>query len=209
MSIAEKLTTIAENEQNVYFAGKNQGYNEGFEGGLTAGYSLGYTEGETAGKEEANETMYSIIDRTGTELNINASALGNGAFYNWTKLTKARLPLGQDFYAYSFRACTGLTTVDIGDPTRTDIYISSADLYIATNTFNGCSALTTLILRPNIVATLHATGAFTGTPILSGTGHIYVPASKLNEYRSATNWSSFADQIRAIEDYPEITGGAV
>ena len=157
------------------------------------------------------ETFYSVIGRTGTELRTNASRFGNGAFYNWTKLTKAVLPLGQMFLGYSFRACTGLTTVDIGDPTRTDIYTTSnsEDLYFATNSFNGSSALSTLILRPNIVAKLQATGAFTSTPINSGTGYIYVPSALVDSYKSATNWSSYADQIRAIEDYPEITGGAV
>lgn len=191
--------------ENGYTEGKNQGYTEG----KNQGYTEGYSEGEFAGKEQVNEIMYSIIDRTGTELNINASTFGNGAFYNWTTLEKARLPLGQLFVAYSFRACSGLMTLDVGDPARTDIYTNAESLYFRTNSFNGASSLTSLILRPNIVAGLQSTSAFTGTPILSGTGYIYVPASKLNEYRSATNWSSLADQIRAIEDYPEITGGAV
>lgn len=35
----------------------------------------------------------------------------------------------------------------------------------------------------------------------------YVPTSLVEEYKSATNWSIYAEQIRAIEDYPEITGG--
>lgn len=36
----------------------------------------------------------------------------------------------------------------------------------------------------------------------------YVPTSLVETYKSATNWSTYAEQIRAIEDYPEITGGA-
>ena len=36
----------------------------------------------------------------------------------------------------------------------------------------------------------------------------YVPTSLVDTYKSATNWSTYAEQIRAIEDYPEITGGA-
>ena len=36
----------------------------------------------------------------------------------------------------------------------------------------------------------------------------YVPTSLVEAYKSATNWSACAEQIRAIEDYPEITGGA-
>jgi hypothetical protein len=44
-------------------------------------------------------------------------------------------------------------------------------------------------------------------------GYIYVPKALLSDedetmdYRRATNWSTFASQFRAIEDYPEICGG--
>ena len=58
------------------------------------------------------------------------------------------------------------------------------------------------------MATLANTNAFTNTPIKSGAGYIYVPAALVDSYKAATNWSVYADQIRAIEDYPDITGGA-
>ena len=45
------------------------------------------------------------------------------------------------------------------------------------------------------------------TPIESGTGYIYVPASMVDAYKADEKWSVYANQIRAIEDYPEITGG--
>jgi hypothetical protein len=51
------------------------------------------------------------------------------------------------------------------------------------------------------------TNIFASTPIASGTGYIYVPAALVDSYKGATNWSTYAAQIRAIEDYPEITGG--
>ena len=37
--------------------------------------------------------------------------------------------------------------------------------------------------------------------------YAYVPASMLETYKAYTNWSSYPERIRAIEDYPEITGG--
>lgn len=74
--------------------------------------------------------------------------------------------------------------------------------------FSGCSALVTFIIRnTDTVPTLANTNAFTSTPIASGTGYIYVPSAMVDAYKAATNWSTYADQIRAIEDYPEITGG--
>lgn len=39
-------------------------------------------------------------------------------------------------------------------------------------------------------------------------GYIYVPAALIDEYKTATNWATFADQFRAIEDYPDICGEA-
>lgn len=37
-------------------------------------------------------------------------------------------------------------------------------------------------------------------------GFIYVPRKFVESYKVATNWSAFASQFRAIEDYPEICG---
>lgn len=75
------------------------------------------------------------------------------------------------------------------------------------STFYINTKLVTLIIRTQVVAKLDKTSAFTGTPIASGTGYVYVPSALVNSYKSATNWSTYADQIRAIEDYPDITGG--
>ena len=57
------------------------------------------------------------------------------------------------------------------------------------------------------MATLGGKGAFNMSPIASGTGYIYVPAALVDSYKAASNWSTYANQIRAIEDYPDICGG--
>ena len=98
----------------------------------------------------------------------------------------------------AFRGCYKLITVNL-----------SAATSIGDSAFMSCSALTTLILRSETIAILRSTNAFFGTPIKSGTGYIYVPAALVDTYKAATNWSTYANQIRAIEDYPEITGGEV
>lgn len=75
-------------------------------------------------------------------------------------------------------------------------------------TFNVCSALTELILRKsNSICTLSNVNAINNTPIGKGTGYVYVPSALVYSYKGNTNWSAFANQIRAIEDYPEICGG--
>ena len=50
---------------------------------------------------------------------------------------------------------------------------------------------------------------FDNTPIKAGYGYIYVPSSLVNTYKTATNWSTFADQIVSIDEYPKITFGTI
>lgn len=98
--------------------------------------------------------------------------------------------------AYALYGCAALALVDLPNATKVD-----------NNAFDGCTALQTVILRGNTVATLGATNVFNNTPIASGEGYIYFHAALVDSYKAATNWSTYASQIRAIEDYPDITGG--
>lgn len=71
--------------------------------------------------------------------------------------------------------------------------------------FNGCSSLDTLILGAQQVCTLGNVNAIpTGTPIRAGNGYIYVPKFLIEQYKSDSNWATFVNQFRAIEDYPEV-----
>lgn len=81
---------------------------------------------------------------------------------------------------------------------------------IAGDTFSGCGNLETLIFRKTdgITGSNNAS-ALKGTKIASGTGYIYVPSAKIEEYKATTNWANYAEQFRAIEDYPEICGVGV
>lgn len=163
-----------------------------------------------------------LIDRSITEIsNSRVTKIGNYAFYNCTKLTTADFSAVVDIGAFAFQGCTKLITADF--PVATNI--GSMAFYSCTSltttdfpaahtindqTFYGCTALTALIIRtPNQVCMLSNKNAFTSTPIASGTGYIYVPSTLVNSYKAATNWATYADQIRAIEDYPDITGGVV
>ena len=124
-----------------------------------------------------------------------ATSIGRSAFYACSKLTTADFPAATSIGSYAFYACSKLTTADFPAATSIGSYA-----------FNSCSALTALILRSGTMATLGGTGAFSSTPINSGTGYIYVPAALVDSYKAASNWSTYANQIRAIEDYPEICG---
>lgn len=91
---------------------------------------------------------------------------------------------------YAFASCTSLTTADF--PAATVIGLAA---------FYGCDALKALLLRGNNVCTLSFVNAFSSTAIASGTGYIYVPSALIEQYKAATNWSTYAAQFRALEAY--------
>ena len=67
--------------------------------------------------------------------------------------------------------------------------------------FYNCTKLSKFAL-PNItsVPTLSSTNNFYNTPIANGTGYIYVPDDLVESFKSATNWNTYADQIKAISE---------
>lgn len=128
----------------------------------------------------------------------NLVTLKGDAFRECSALTELHFPslTTMDSYGYEFMSCTNLQKADF--PVLQNINAGS---------FLECRNLKTLILRTGSVVTLANTGAFGTTPIQWGTGYVYVPKSLVDSYKSATNWSTFANQIRAIEDYPEVLEG--
>lgn len=120
--------------------------------------------------------------------------VSENAFYMCIALTSVYLPVAQYLYAYAFMGCSALKKLDLPAVTS-----------IQTGAFANCTGLEALILRSGTVCTLGA-NAFSNSAIASGTGYIYVPSTLVNSYKTATNWYAHANQIRAIEDYPEICG---
>lgn len=118
-------------------------------------------------------------------------------FYTDNALTEINFPLLISIGDNCFGICTKMTKADFGAVTD-----------IGTKAFDRCGVLETLILRnTSSIATLANTNAFNSTPIETKTGYIYVPSALVDSYKSATNWSTYASQFRAIEDYPDICGG--
>ena len=125
----------------------------------------------------------------------NVTNVGKSCFEGCVGLSEVALPRAAAFAPYVFSGCTRLARLDL--PEIWQISYSFASY---------CTALTVLILRisDRVAQLLETTEAFRDTPIANGTGYIYVPRDLVDQYKAATNWSVFADQIRAIEDYPEI-----
>ena len=139
----------------------------------------------------------SIIDRSITEfLDQLATSIGVNAFISCSALTSVSLPAATSIGNSAFSGCSKLTSISL--PAATSIGSSA---------FSYCSKLEALILsNADAVCTLSSNNEFISTPIASGTGYIYVPSALVDSYKAATKWSTYANQIRAIEDYPEICG---
>lgn len=66
--------------------------------------------------------------------------------------------------------------------------------------FDNCKNFKSLILRRfDKIVTLSK--VFSNENFANGICYIYVPAALIEEYKSATNWSTYATQFRALEDY--------
>lgn len=153
---------------------------------------------ETGGGGGSDELVNSLIERTisGAYVNNTVTIIGKYGLAGCTKLTSVVLPAVRIMAGHSMNNCSELIKADFSNLQT-----------IQYSTFYINKKLVTLIIRTQVVAKLEKTSAFTGTPIASGTGYVYVPSALVDSYKTATNWSTYADQIRAIEDYPDITGG--
>jgi hypothetical protein len=67
--------------------------------------------------------------------------------------------------------------------------------------FTSDSALSTLILRCDSTVWPSHNAALSGTAIANGSGHIYVPAKILDQYKTTSPWSNYAERFRVLEDY--------
>lgn len=158
-------------------------------------YDVG-TERLELAREEGHADGYAAGETVGYETGFSA---GSGAADAILDRTIERYTSSQLRYVgqYAFSGCSNLKTVDL--------HVASG---ISTYAFQGCSNLSVLILRnPDGVCTLRDTNAFYASGISKKTCLIFVPNKLLSKYKSATNWAGFSALMRAIENYPGITGG--
>lgn len=55
---------------------------------------------------------------------------------------------------------------------------------------------------PYVLPANRALRGLESTPIGNGNGYIYVPKELVADYKAAENWSTYADKIRSLDDYP-------
>ena len=153
-----------------------------------------------------NEAMRSNYDCDTLSL-PSATSIGQRCFQD-SSFKEINLPLVTTLKENEFQYCKYLEKIDLASL----VDIQSPSYY---SPFSYCNKLTALILRSNTLVKLADKDGLvdyiTGTemplsPAYTGNnpGYIYVPKALIEEYRTATNWTVFADKFRAIEDYPDI-----
>lgn len=121
----------------------------------------------------------------------------NYMFYNCKALTSVDIshfkPNSLNNVYAMFQNCTELTEVDISSICTTKINNSPL-------VFSGCSKLTKVIIDSPNVFPMTNVNFFTGTPIEAGTGYVYVPDNLVNTYKTKTNWTTYASQIKGMSE---------
>ena len=150
--------------------------------------------------------------------------IGMQAFNGCTSLTTANFPACTIINKYAFGGCSYLTTVNF--PVCTTISnnafigcsrLTTANFPVCTtigsSAFGTCRTLSSIQLGASSVCKLSNSNAFSSTPFagysayFSGTPHIYVPASLITAYQSATNWTYFSSYFSTIESLESSSQG--
>ena len=143
----------------------------------------------------------------------SCTVVGITAFSSCRSLEKIELPVCSSIGNSAFAYCYALKKI-INKTKVTSVLSAVPNCYklelvdINTNYFyqpTSTYGLKIVILRNSVVTVLNF--LVSGGLLANGYGYIFVPANLVDAYKADTNWSAIADQIFAIEDYPEITGG--
>ena len=172
-------------------------------------YERGYAEGY----EKGDSNIDGILTRRATTIsNGRITYLGIEVFRNYDSLAVVDFPNVTSTGVNVFYACYALHTVNLPSliSINSNMFAYSSLLKrldfpsvesISGGAFSSCSRLVTLILRKaDAVCTLENVSAFSGTPIAKSTGFVYVPDDLVEQYKAATNWSTFASQIKPISE---------
>ena len=84
-----------------------------------------------------------------------------------------------------------------------------ANVTLANSAFQNHRDLIALILRAQTLRAMGNTNVLSGTPIAAGYGWVYVPDALVDTYKTATNWSAYADRIVGISEYPKAVPGII
>lgn len=153
--------------------------------------------GTGVGSVNGTASPVSYFNKYLEKVNIPSPAykLSNRCFESCIKLNLKELPENITYLEpFAFVRCLAITKQ----------VVKGNITYIAQNVWRYCSNLKTIVFEGN-TDTIPQTNAaqFYFTPIESGTGYIYVHDNLVDAFKSSTNWSVYADQIKPISELPE------
>ena len=116
------------------------------------------------------------------------SYIGEAAFNECKSLSQISIPMCSYIGSYAFRSCGSLKQVSLPKCS-----------YIGNYAFLFCYELNTITIGYSGICSLNNISAFEYTQITSSTGDIYVPASLVNAYKSASGWKYYSNRIFPIQ----------
>ena len=147
---------------------------------------------------------------TSCTIGSGVTSIGYAAFSGCTSLTSINIPDSvTNIGNYAFSSCSGLITCTLGSGVTsiggyafyncrvlTSIDIPNSVTNIGTSAFYYCTNLSSVTCRPTTPPTL-GSSAFDNN---AASRKIYVTSESVDDYKAATNWSSYASDIEVIQE---------
>ena len=138
-----------------------------------------------------NKTFYYCYSLTSVVIPENVTSIGNEVFSYCYSLTSVVIPesvtsVGDSAFSY----CHSITSVIIPENVTS----------IGSSAFSSCRSIKHYVLECSSVPTLSNTNAFSN---INKVATIWVKDELVEEYKSATNWSTYATYIKPISAMPQ------
>lgn len=210
MAISDTIESMQENLSNAYDKISDKG------GTLPINKNLANLEDaiDSIPSGSGNTLFKSLVNRSITTVTAEdlqgLTSIGNSAFIECRLLTDVELPETiTNIVDSAFQACFALENINIPNGVTTipsycfyncraltKLIIPSGVSNIGISAFRYCLSMREITILATTPPTLASANAFEN----SNDCPIYVPAESVNAYKAATNWSSYANRIFAIQE---------